>query len=124
MANRRARYDRRQRARETRQQGSRGTRRRNLARAPFVVAGGLLAIALVVGGIFLIGPGSSAQSPENPATSSGSESEAQSSNVKIGTRVGERVPEFAMRLADRSTITSEDLVSTGKPVFFYFFATW
>ena len=29
-----------------------------------------------------------------------------------------------MRLADKSTVTSEDLVKTGKPVFIYFFATW
>ena len=79
---------------------------------------------VLAAGIFVIGLACSAQSPEEPATSSGSATESRSSNVKVGTRVGERVPEFAVRLADRSRLTSEDLVSTGKPVFLYFFTTW
>ena len=44
--------------------------------------------------------------------------------VKVGSKVGQRVPDFSMQLGDRSTVTSEELVSTGKPVFLYFFATW
>jgi peroxiredoxin len=51
-------------------------------------------------------------------------SESRLSNIKTGTKVGERIPEFSMRLTDGSTLTSEDLVTEGKPVFLYFFATW
>lgn len=65
-------------------------------------------------GVFILGLACSAQPPQPEAPS----------NIKIGTGVGERVPEFSMRLADRSTVTSADLVTTGKPVFIYFFATW
>ena len=79
---------------------------------------------VLAAGVIVIGLACSGQSPEEPATSGGSASEPRSSNVKIGTRVGERIPEFRMRLTDRSMLTSEDLVSTGRPVFLYFFATW
>ena len=81
---------------------------------------------VLAAGVFILGLACSAQpsQPEAPATSSGSASESRSPNVKIGTRVGERVPEFGMRLADGRTLTSDDLVSIGKPVFIYFFATW
>ena len=51
-------------------------------------------------------------------------SDSRSQNVNIGTQVGERLPEFSMRLKDMSSITLEDFVAEGKPVFLYFFATW
>ena len=80
--------------------------------------------AVLWAGLFIIALACSAQSPEKPAASPGSASESRSSNVKIGTKVGERLPEFSMRLTDGRLLTSEDLVTEGKPVFLYFFATW
>ena len=47
-----------------------------------------------------------------------------STNVDVGNKVGNRVPEFSVRLADGSTVGSASLVSTRKPAFLYFFATW
>lgn len=47
-----------------------------------------------------------------------------STDVEVGNKVGNRVPEFSIRLADGSTVGSASLVSTKKPVFLYFFATW
>ena len=47
-----------------------------------------------------------------------------SANVDVGNKVGDRVPEFSVRLADGSTVGSASLVSTKKPAFLYFFATW
>ena len=84
---------------------------------------GKLAVVLSVGILFLV-LACGAQSPEEPATSSGLALESRSSNVKVGTKVGERVPEFTMRLTDGSTVALNDLVTEGKPVFIYFFATW
>ncbi len=53
MANRRDRYERRQRARERRQQESRRAQRRNLRRMFLPVAGGLAVVVLVIGGLAL-----------------------------------------------------------------------
>ena len=86
---------------------------------------GTISVALSVG-VFILGLACNIQppEPEAPAATSGSASESRSSNVKIGTKVGERLPEFSMRLTDGRLLTSEDLVTEGKPVFLYFFATW
>ena len=51
MADRRDRYERRQRARERRQQESRRARRRNLRRTILMVAGGLAVVVLAIGGL-------------------------------------------------------------------------
>jgi hypothetical protein len=82
--------------------------------------------AIISLGVFILGLACNNQPPEPEASgaTSGSVSESPLSNVKTGTKVGERLPEFSMRLTDGSTLTSEDLVTKGKPVFLYFFATW
>lgn len=51
MADRKERYERRQRARERRQQESRIARRSNLRRTTLMVAGGLAVLVLVIGGL-------------------------------------------------------------------------
>ena len=45
-------------------------------------------------------------------------------DLKVGTEVGNRVPDFTMHLGDGTTVSSASLVSADKPVFLYFFATW
>ena len=55
MADRKARYERRQKARERRHQESRGMSRRNLIRILLTATGGLVVIALVIGGIVVYG---------------------------------------------------------------------
>ena len=42
---------------------------------------------------------------------------------EVGAEVGNRVPEFELGLADGSTITATDLVSSARPAFLFFFAT-
>ena len=44
--------------------------------------------------------------------------------VKVGRDVGERVLEFSISLEDGTIRTTQDLLSTGRPVFIYFFTTW
>ena len=86
---------------------------RNIVLIPFV-------------GFLVLGFACSAHIPDTemaPATSNLA-SDSRSQNVNIGTKVGERLPEFSMRLKDMSSITLEDFVAEGKPVFLYFFATW
>jgi hypothetical protein len=63
-----------------------------------------------------------AQSTEMPEAQSG---EAPGGlTPATGARVGNRVPEFAINLADGSTVTSVELLAQGRPSFLYFFATW
>jgi hypothetical protein len=45
-------------------------------------------------------------------------------SVPIGTSEGERVPDFALDLADGSTVTSAQLLEAGQPTFLFFLATW
>ena len=42
---------------------------------------------------------------------------------EVGAQVGNRVPEFELGLADGSTITATDLLSSSRPTFLFFFAT-
>ncbi len=42
---------------------------------------------------------------------------------EVGAEVGNRVPEFELGLADGSTVTATDLVSSSRPAFLFFFAT-
>ena len=58
------------------------------------------------------------------APSSGQTSQSKATSVTTGINVGDRLPEFSIRLTDGNTVTSARLVTEGKPVFLYFFATW
>ena len=42
----------------------------------------------------------------------------------IGTHVGDRIPEFTLRLVDGSIVTFGDLLRESRPTFLFFFATW
>ena len=44
--------------------------------------------------------------------------------VKVGRDEGERVLDFSITLEDGTALTTQDLVSAGRPVFIYFFTTW
>ncbi len=44
--------------------------------------------------------------------------------VKVGRDEGERVLDFSITLEDGRALTTRELVSTGRPVFIYFFTTW
>jgi len=46
------------------------------------------------------------------------------SNVEIGYTIGTHVPNFEINLDDGRTLTSEDLLSEGRPVFLFFTASW
>ena len=54
MADRKARYERRQRARERSREESRRARRSNLRRTLLIIAGGVAVLALVIGGFVLL----------------------------------------------------------------------
>ena len=42
----------------------------------------------------------------------------------VGTQVGARVPDFTLKLAGGSQVTSQELLAQHKPTFLFFFATW
>ena len=44
--------------------------------------------------------------------------------VKIGSAVGERVPDFEVTFRDGSSVSREELAAEGRPVFLFFMATW
>ena len=44
--------------------------------------------------------------------------------MKVGRDEGERVLDFSITLEDGTAVTTQDLVSAGRPVFIYFFTTW
>ena len=61
--------------------------------------------------------------PAPPATATG-EAETDLASVPVGTDVGDRIPEFAISLADGTRVTLDDLVQEQRPTFLFFFATW
>ena len=42
----------------------------------------------------------------------------------VGSSVGDRAPDFEVRLADGTLVTFASLVAESRPAFLYFFATW
>ncbi len=44
-------------------------------------------------------------------------------SAEVGNQVGDRVPDFALELADGTTVTSASLVAEGRPTFLFFWAT-
>lgn len=44
--------------------------------------------------------------------------------VAVGTKVGNRIPDFALDLVDGTTVTSDDLIKQNRPTFLFFFASW
>ena len=87
--------------------------RRRLIKRISLVAGFVLITSVIVAvGIFYAG-------------SQNSSGQASSSSVlEVGSNVGNQVPEFDLRLVDGTTVNSANLVSTKKPAFYFFFATW
>jgi thiol-disulfide isomerase/thioredoxin len=86
----------------------------------------LASVGSVLGLTLLLALGCAAAAPAPPTGMP----EAQSGEAPggltpaTGARVGERAPEFAINLADGSTVTSAELMAQGRPTFLYFFATW
>lgn len=44
--------------------------------------------------------------------------------VKIGSRVGERAPDFQVTFLDGTSVSREELAAEGRPAFLFFMATW
>jgi peroxiredoxin len=42
----------------------------------------------------------------------------------VGNQVGERVPDFTLKLADGTQVTSQELLVKHRPTYLFFFATW
>ncbi len=102
------------RSRERRLQESRQAQRRQLIiRGSWITGLVVVLLGVLVGGIFYAG----SRSPGEPELS-------LTTGLEIGSKVGNHLPEFEMRLVDGRTINSAELASTDKPVFYFFFATW
>ena len=48
---------------------------------------------------------------------------SSSIDFKIGNNIGDRIPDFEIKLTDGSPITSAGLLQNGRPAFLFFFAT-
>ena len=44
--------------------------------------------------------------------------------VTVGSNVGDYIPDFYIRNSEFAKVTSEELLASGRPTFFYFFTTW
>ena len=95
----------------------------------------LVALGLVALGLFALGCANynTSQNAEPVAAGARSAAETRTSpdlvhglavdGPEVGAEVGNRVPDFELGLADGSTITATDLLSSSRPAFLFFFAT-
>ncbi len=44
--------------------------------------------------------------------------------VRVGSAVGERAPDFEVTFRDGSSVSREELTAEGRPAFLFFMATW
>ena len=61
---------------------------------------------------------------EAPTATSAPPPEPGPPPVAVGTKEGQRIPDFAITLADGSVVTSQLLLEANQPTFLFFFATW
>ena len=71
------------------------------------------------------GPGN-ARSASLPEAGPPAEATVQSiaPDPDVGSSVGDRAPDFEMRLADGTLVTFASLIAESRPAFLFFFATW
>lgn len=48
----------------------------------------------------------------------------QAPEVKIGSSIGDRAPDFKVTFQDGSSVSREELAAEGRPAFLFFMATW
>ena len=74
--------------------------------------------------IVLIAALATACGSEEPAAPSPTVAPSTSAiDFKIGSNIGDRIPDFEIKLTDGSPITSAGLLQNGRPAFLFFFAT-
>ena len=62
-------------------------------------------------------------SEEPPAPSPTVAPASSAIDFKIGNNIGDRIPDFEIKLTDGTPITSAGLLQNGRPAFLFFFAT-
>ena len=62
-------------------------------------------------------------SEEAPAPSPTVAPVSSAIDFKIGNNIGDRIPDFEIKLTDGTPITSAGLLQNGRPAFLFFFAT-
>ena len=63
-------------------------------------------------------------SPPAPAPPADVAVQAPAPSPEVGSSVGDRTPEFEIRLADGTLVESASLLTESRPAFLFFFATW
>ncbi len=81
--------------------------------------------ALAIGALVAAACGSSEPEPAPQApTAQSAPSQETSSQVRVGSDIGNRLPDFELTLTGNGEkLTSTDLVESGRPAFLFFFAT-
>ena len=78
--------------------------------------------ALAIGALVAAACGSS--EPEPAPTVQSAPSQETSAKVKVGSDIGNRLPDFELTLtSNEEKLTSTSLVESGRPAFLFFFAT-
>ncbi len=78
--------------------------------------------ALAIGALVAAACGSS--EPQPAPTAQSAPSQETSAKVKVGSDIGNRLPDFELTLTSNGEkLTSTGLVESGRPAFLFFFAT-
>ena len=93
--------------------------------------GVLVAVAGLAVSIYLSASGKSLEVFSDEAGTAGAEyvltaadfPQASDTGNGTGNQVGYKIPDFTLELVDGSTVTSADLVASGRPTYLFFWAT-
>ncbi len=127
MANKKSTNKRRQRARDKRASGIKETGARSFTRTVGLVVVVIVAVAAIGGAVaFFVNDSKKLPQVSDGATRSipSFSADIASTSAKIGTKVGNRMPDVSMRLNNGNTVSTGGLIGEGKPTFLFFFATW
>ena len=109
-----------------RRRGQRGPREaQGRGKLPIAIVAGIVAIALAAIGattIFVFG-GSEDQEHQDHQVATKSLDIAPE-NAEVGIAVGNKIPDFEIRLNNGNVVSAANLVDQGQPTFYFFFATW
>lgn len=78
-----------------------------------MMPGPLVTALLLLG---MVGPAIACSPAQTPASGAGA--------VRVGTAVGDRAPDFTLRLVEGTEVSSAGLLNERRPLFLFFFTTW
>ena len=80
----------------------------------------VVAVAAIAIGVVLLNGGSDERDSQGPIAALAISPE----DARTGIAVGNKVPDFEIRLNNGNIVSASNQVEEGKPTFYFFFATW